>query len=287
MSIESSNDLILCCPFSFYLQSFPLSQSFPMSCLFTSGGKVLELQLQHQSFQWIFRLISFRMDWLDLLAVQGTLKSLLWHHNSKASILWCSAFFLVHLSHPYVTTGKTTVKLFSHVRLFVTPWSPPGSSIHGILQVRVLEWVVISFSRESSWPRDLTQVSHIASRRFNLWATREAQWLLTICTFVGKVISLLSNTLSRFVRAFLPRSKCLLISWFQSPSTVILKPKRRKSVTASSEAFYLHVCITSLEKEPKDIPPPPGVFTVHDASWGCQYSETRLMGGLQVILPLF
>ena len=71
-------------------------------------AKVLEFQLQHQSSQWIFGLISFRMDWLDLFAVQGTLKSLLQHQSSKASILWCSAFFIVQLSHPYLTTGKTT-----------------------------------------------------------------------------------------------------------------------------------------------------------------------------------
>ena len=70
-------------------------------------AKVLEFQLQHQSFQWIFRTISFRMDWLDLLVVQGTLKSLLQHYSSKASILWCSAFFVVQLSHPDITTGKT------------------------------------------------------------------------------------------------------------------------------------------------------------------------------------
>ena len=69
-------------------------------------AKILEFQLQHQSFQWTPRLISFRMDWLDLLAVQGTLKSLLQHHSSKASILWRSAFFTVQLSHPYMTTGK-------------------------------------------------------------------------------------------------------------------------------------------------------------------------------------
>ena len=69
--------------------------------------KIMEFQLPHQSFQWIFRLISFRMDWLDLLAVQGTLKSLLQHHSSKASILRCSAFFVVQLSLPYMTTGKT------------------------------------------------------------------------------------------------------------------------------------------------------------------------------------
>ena len=70
-------------------------------------AKVLEFQFQHQSFQWTPGLVSFRMDWLDLLAVQGTLKSLLQHHSSKASILWCLAFFIVQLSHPYMTTGKT------------------------------------------------------------------------------------------------------------------------------------------------------------------------------------
>ena len=111
-------------------------------------------------------LISFRMDWLELLAVQGTLKSLLQHHSSKASILQCSAFFIVQLSHPYMTTGKTRA---------LTRW-----------------------------------------------------------TFVGKVISLLCNMLSRLVIAFLPRSKYLLISWLQSPSAVILEPPRQiKPVTGS------------------------------------------------------
>ena len=104
-------------------------------------------------------LIAFRMDWLDLLAVQGTLKSLLQHHSSKASILQCSAFFIVQLSHPYMTTGKT---------ITLTRW-----------------------------------------------------------TLVGKVISLLSNMLSRLVITFLPRSKCLLISWLQSPSAVILEPPQK------------------------------------------------------------
>ena len=93
-------------PFSFCLQSFPASGSFPMSQFFASGGQVLEFQLQHQSFQWRSRLISFRMDWLDLLEVQGTLKSVLQHHNSKASILWHSAFFMVQLLHPYMTIVK-------------------------------------------------------------------------------------------------------------------------------------------------------------------------------------
>ena len=110
-------------------------------------------------------LISFRMDYLDLLAVQGTLKSLLQHHSSKASILQHSAFFTVHLSHPYMATGKTIA--------------------------------------------------------------------LTRCTFVGKVMSLLLNMLSRLVITFLPRSKCLLISWLQSPSAVIWGPKKIKSDTVS------------------------------------------------------
>ena len=110
-------------------------------------------------------LISFRMDWLDLLAVQGTLKSLLQHHSSKASILQHSAFFTAQLSHPYTTTGKT---------IALTKW-----------------------------------------------------------TFVGKVMSLLCNKLSRLVITFLPRSKHLLISWLQSPPAVILEPPKIKSDTVS------------------------------------------------------
>ena len=106
------------------------------------------------------RLISFRMDWLDLLAVQGTLRSLLQHYSSKASILWHSAFFTVQFSHPYMTTEKTKA--------------------------------------------------------------------LTRRTFVGKGMSLLLNMLSRLVITFFPRSKCLLISWLQSPSAVILEPKKIK-----------------------------------------------------------
>ena len=94
-------------PFSSCLQSSPATGSFPMSQLLASGGRSIRLQPQYQSFQLIFRLISFRMDWLDLLTVQGTLKSLIQHHSLKASILWCSAFFTVQLSHPYMTTGKT------------------------------------------------------------------------------------------------------------------------------------------------------------------------------------
>ena len=133
-----------------------------MSQLFTSGGQSIGLSASASVLPMNIQ------DWLDLLAVQGTRKSLLQHHGSKASILWCSAFFTVQLSHPYMTTGKT-----------------------------------------------------IALTRGN---------------FVGKVISLHFNMLSRLVMTFLPRSKCLLISWLQSPSAVILEPKKIKSLT---------VCIVS------------------------------------------
>ena len=128
--------------------------------------KVLELQLQHHASNEYSGLISFRMDWFDLFAVQGSLKCLLQHHSSKASILRCSAFFMVQLSHPYMTTGKT-----------------------------------IALTRQ---------------------------------TFVGKVMSLLFNMLSRLVITFRPRSKRLLISWLQSPSAVILEPRKIKSATVST-----------------------------------------------------
>jgi len=170
-SVMPSYNLILCHPFSSHLQSFPASGSFPMSQFFTSGGQNIELQLQYQSFQYS-EMISFRTDWFDLLAVQGTLKSLLQHHSSKASILWCSAFFMVQLSYPYMTTGKTIA--------------------------------------------------------------------LTRRTCVSKVMSLLFNMLSGFVIAFLKRSKHLWISWLQSPSAVILEPKKIYSVTVSIFPHLLH-----------------------------------------------
>ena len=130
-----------------------------MSQFFTSGGqKYWNFSFSISPSNEYSALISFRMDWLHLLAVQGTLKSLLQHHSSKPSILGRLTFFTVQLSHPYMTTGKT-----------------------------------------------------IASTRW---------------TFVGKVMSLLFNMLSRLVIAFLPRSKRLLISWLQSPSAVILEPKK-------------------------------------------------------------
>ena len=161
MSIESvmpSNHLILCHPLLLLPSIFPSIRVY-------SNESVLPIRW---SKDWSFSfsispsneysgLVSFKMDWLDLLAVQGTLKSLLQHHSSKASIILCSAFFIVQLSHPNTTTGKTIA--------------------------------------------------------------------LTIWTFVGKVMSLLFNMLSRLVITFLPRSKCLFISWLQSPSAVILEPK--------------------------------------------------------------
>ena len=131
------------------------------------------------------------MNCLDLLAVQGTLKSPLQHHSSKASILWCSAFLIVQFSHPYMITGKTIAltrgtfvgkvmslifNMLSESESEVTQLCPTlcdsmncsllGSSVHGILQARALEWVAISFFRGSSRPRDRTWVSHIVGRRF-------------------------------------------------------------------------------------------------------------------------
>ena len=148
-----SNSVI---PFSSCPQSFPTSGSFQMSQLFTSRYWSFTFNIspsnEHPG------LVSFRMDWLDLLEVQGTLKNLLQHHSSKASILCHLAFFIFQLSHPCMTTGKTTA--------------------------------------------------------------------LTRRTFVEKVMSLLLNILSRLVITFLPRNKCLLISWLQSPCAVILEPSK-------------------------------------------------------------
>uniref|UniRef100_A0AC11D8D9 Uncharacterized protein n=1 Tax=Ovis aries TaxID=9940 RepID=A0AC11D8D9_SHEEP len=163
MSIESvlpSNHLILCRPLLLPPSIFPSIRVF-------SNESALRVRWP-KCWSFIFSispsnehpvLISFRMDWLDL-PVQGTLKGLLQHHSSKASILWHSAFFIVQLSHPYMTTGKT---------IALTRW-----------------------------------------------------------TFVGKVMSLLFNMLSRLVIIFLARSKRLLISWLQSPSAVILEPPQNK-----------------------------------------------------------
>ena len=162
-----SNHLILCHPL------FLLPSIFSSIRVFSNESSLRIRWPKNWSFSFSISpsnehpgLISFRMDWLDLLAVQGTPKSLLRHHSSKASILLRSAFFIVQLSHPYMTTGKT-----------------------------------IAFTR----------------------------W-----TFVGKVMSLVFNMLSRLVISFLPRSKRLLISWLQSPSAVILEPRKIKSATVST-----------------------------------------------------
>ena len=156
-SVMSSNHFILCL---LLLPSF-----FPSIRVFSNESALCIRWPKYWSFSFSISpsneysgLISFRMNWFDLLATQGTLKSLLQHHSSKASILQHSAFFIVHLSHPYMTTEKTIA--------------------------------------------------------------------LTRHTFVGKVMSLLFNMLSMLVITFLPRSKCLLISWLQSPSAVILEPKK-------------------------------------------------------------
>jgi len=171
ISIESvmpSNHLILCHPLLL------LPSVFPSIRLFSNESALHILWPKYWSFRFNISpsnehpgLIFFRMDWLDLLAVQGTLKSLLQHCSSKASVLQLSAFFIVQLSHPYMTTGKT---------IALTRW-----------------------------------------------------------TFVGKVMSLLLNMLSRLVITFLPRSKRLLISWLQSPSAVILEPRKIKSDTVSTD----------------------------------------------------
>ena len=155
-SVMPSKHLILCCPLLLPPSIFPSIRVF-------SNESVLHIRWpKYWSFSFSIS-PSFRMDWLDLLAVQETLKSLLQHHSSKASVLWQSAFFIVQLSHPYMATGKT-----------------------------------IALTRQ---------------------------------TFVGKVMSLLSNLLSRLVMTFLPMSKCFLISQQQLPSALMLEPPKIKSVT--------------------------------------------------------
>ena len=166
-SVMPSNHLVLCHPLLLPPSIFPGIRGF-------SNEPILHIRWpKYWSFSFSIRpsneysgLISFRIDWLDLLAVQGTLKSLLQHHSSKASVLQHSGFFIVQLSHSFMTTGKTTA---------LTRW-----------------------------------------------------------TYDGKIISLLSNMLSRLVIVFLPRSKHLLISRFQSPSAVILEPQKIKSGTVSN-----------------------------------------------------
>ena len=165
-SVMPSSHLILCHSLVLLPSIFPSIRVLSnKSALRIRWPKYWSFSFSISPFNEYSELISYTLDWLDLLAVQGTLKSLLQHHTSKASILQCSAFFTAQLSHPYMTTGKT---------IALTRW-----------------------------------------------------------TFVCKVMSLLFNMLSRLVITFLPRSKHLLISWLQSPSAVILEPKKIKSVTVS------------------------------------------------------
>ena len=166
-SVMPSNHLILCHPCPLLPSSSPRIRVFSNeSVLHIRWPKYWSFGFSISSSHEYSGLISFRMDWLDLLAVQGTLKSLLQHHSSKASILQCSAFFIVQLSHPYMTTGKT-----------------------------------IALTRQ---------------------------------TFVGKVMALLLNMLSRLIITFLPKSKHRLTSWLQSPSAVVLEPLKIKSLTVSN-----------------------------------------------------
>ena len=173
-SVMPSNHLILC------RHLLPLPSIFPSIRVFSNELVLLIRWPKYWSFSFNISpsnehpgLISFRMDWLDLLAVQRTLKSLLQHHSSKASNLQCSASFIVQLSHPYMTTGKT---------MALTRW-----------------------------------------------------------TFVGKVMSLLFNMLSRLVITFLPKCKHLLISWLQSPSAVILEPPPKNKVSHSFHCFPIYL----------------------------------------------
>ena len=165
-SVMPSNHLVLCCPCLLLPSIFPNIRVFSNETAFCiRWSKYWSFNFSISPSNEYSGVIFFRIDWFDLLAVQRTIKSLFQHHNSKASILWHSAFFMVQLSHLYMTTGKTID--------------------------------------------------------------------LTIQTFVEKMMSLVFNILSRFVIAFLPRSKRILISWLQSPSTVILELKKIKSVSVS------------------------------------------------------
>ena len=170
--VMPSNHLILCHPLLLLPSIFPSIRVFSNESVLPIGWpKYWSFSFSTSPSNEYSGLISFMMDWLDPFAVQRTLKSLLQHHSLKASTLWCSAFFIVQLSHPYQTTGKT-----------------------------------IALTRQ---------------------------------TFVSKFLSLLFNRLSRLVIAFLPRSKRLLILWLQSPSALILKPPKIKSLTFHCFPVYL------------------------------------------------
>ena len=167
VSIESvmpSNHLILCRPLLLPPSIFPSIRVFSNeSVLCIRWPKYWGFSFSISPSIEYSGLISFRMDWLDLLAVQGTLKSLLQHHSSKASILWCSAFFIVQLSHPYMTTTTTTTKSLQSCPTLCDPidGSPPGSPIPGVLQARTLECVAISFSNLWMWEVKVKSLSRV------------------------------------------------------------------------------------------------------------------------------
>ena len=139
--------------FSSCLQSFPASGSFQMSQLFTQVAKVLEFQFNNTPSNEHSELISFRMDWLDLLAVQGALKSLLQHHSLKASIFWCSALFIVQLSHPYMTTGKiiSLTRQEKTLHMDITRWSTLKSDWLYSLQAKMEKLYTVSKNKTGSW----------------------------------------------------------------------------------------------------------------------------------------
>ena len=179
-----------------------------MSQLFASGGQSIGFSFIISPSNEHPGLISFRMDWLDFLVVQGILKSLLQHHSSKSSILRHSAFFIVQVSHPHMTTGKTIV---------LTRW-----------------------------------------------------------TFVDKVMSLHFNMLSRLVITFLPRSKCLLISWLQSPSAVILEPPKIKLATVSPSICHE---VTGPDRVAKKF--------IWVFPWHCMEKSKWTFGQLNIIFSIF
>ena len=139
--------------FSSCLQSFPASGSFQMSQLFSQVAKVLEFQFNNSHSNEHSELISFRMDWLDLLAVQGALKSLLQHHSLKASIFWCSALFIVQLSHLYMTTGKirSLTRQEKTLHMDITRWSTVKSDWLYSLQAKMEKLYTVSKNKTGSW----------------------------------------------------------------------------------------------------------------------------------------
>ena len=221
-----SNHLILCHPLLLLPSIFPSIRVFSKElALCIRWPKYWSFSFSISPSSDYLGLISFRIDWFDLLAVQGTLKSLLQHHSSKASVLWHLAVFMVQLSHPYMTTGKIIV--------------------------------------------------------------------LIIWTFVGKVMFLLFTVLSRFVIVFFPRSKCLLISWLQSPSALVLEPKKIKSFHCfHCFLIYMHEVMRPdpyliqyqafnnhwTNKNWPFIPPPPPLWPPHEAC-GILVPQPRIKPG--------